>query len=316
MWVLRRRHVAASFLVLAASLVSACKHGESGGDKKVTLGLAVANLQADFFNQIKTSVEAEAAAKGVAVVVADAKGDATTQVNQIQDFITRQVDAIIYIPAGATAAGVPVKAARDAKIPVVTVDRNPPDQPGDSFIATDSVAAAKALGEYVVRVTGAKGNVAILQGQIGTTPEIARDTGFSSALGQAPGLRVIAQQSADWDQDKAFSVAQNMLQANPQIDVFFGRADAMALGAAQAVRAAGTNRTVKIVGFDGDVAGLKGVRDGVIDATMCQQTQKMGRMSVDTALALLRKESVPKEQLQDAFLVTKDNAAQYLEKHP
>src|SRR3954471_14594774 len=86
--------------------------GATGPDgKPIVIGLAVANLQADFFNQIKQSVTAEAAAKHVEVVVSDAGGDSARQVSQMQDFITRGVSAIIYIPAGATAAGVPVKAA-------------------------------------------------------------------------------------------------------------------------------------------------------------------------------------------------------------
>ena len=126
-------------------------------EKPITIGLAVANLQADFFNQIKQSVEREAKAKGIKVITVDAKGDAATQVSQIQDLITRGVDALIYIPAGATAAGVPVKAAKDAKIPVVAVDRNPPDVPADTFIATDSVGAARTLGEHVGKITGGKG---------------------------------------------------------------------------------------------------------------------------------------------------------------
>ena len=97
----------------------------------------MANLQADFFNQIKQSVTAEAAKQGVEVVVADARGDAATQVNQIEDFVTKKVDAIIYIPAGATAAGVPVKDAKRAGIPIIAVDRNPPDEPANTFIASD-----------------------------------------------------------------------------------------------------------------------------------------------------------------------------------
>jgi ribose transport system substrate-binding protein len=280
------------------------------------IGLAVANLQADFFNQIKQSVTREAAKQGVEVVVADAKGDAATQVNQIEDFVTKQVDAIIYIPAGATAAGVPVKDAKQAGIPIVAVDRNPPDQPADSFIASDSVDAARKLGEHVAEVTGGQGQVAILQGQIGTTPEIDRNKGFNQALSQNPGLRVVAKQPADWDQDKGFNVAQNMLQAHPDISVFFGRADAMALGAAQAVRVANVGHKVTIVGFDGDFAGLKAVRDGTIDATMTQQTQRMGRMAVQTAQTLIDGGKVPGQQLVPAFLTTKANAAKYIASHP
>jgi ribose transport system substrate-binding protein len=285
-------------------------------EDKPRIGLAVANLQADFFNQIKQSVTAEASKQGIEVVVADARGDAATQVNQIEDFVTKQVDAIIYIPAGATAAGVPVRDAREAGIPIIAVDRNPPDAPADSFIASDSVASAKELGEHVAKLTEGEGQVGILQGQVGTTPENDRNNGFDQALQENPGLQVVAKQPADWDQDKGFNVAQNMLQAHPDISVFFGRADAMALGAAQAVRVANVDHDVTIVGFDGDFAGLKAVRDGVIDATMTQQTQKMGRMAVQSSQRLIAGETVPKEQLLPAFLTTKENAAQYLEQHP
>jgi ribose transport system substrate-binding protein len=285
-------------------------------EDKPKIGLAVANLQADFFNQIKQSVTAEAAKQGVQVVVADARGDAATQVNQIEDFVTKQVDAIVYIPAGATAAGVPVKDAKRAGIPIIAVDRNPPDEPANSFIASDSVAAAKTLGEHVAKETGGEGSVAILQGQIGTTPEIDRNKGFQEALAESPGLRVVAKQPADWDQDKGFNLAQNMLQAHPDISVFFGRADAMALGAAQAVRVANVGHKVTIVGFDGDVAGLKAVRDGTIDATMTQQTQKMGRMAVQSAQTLIDGGKVPAQQLVPAYLTTKANAAQYIARHP
>jgi ribose transport system substrate-binding protein len=283
---------------------------------KPKIGLSVANLQADFFNQIKQSVTKEAANQGVEVVVADARGDAATQVNQIEDFVTKKVDAIIYIPAGATAAGVPVKDAKRANIPIIAVDRNPPDEPADSFIASDSVAAARTLGEHVAKLTGGEGQVAILQGQIGTTPEIDRNKGFQEALSKDPGLQVVAKQPADWDQDKGFAIAQNMLQVHPDISVFFGRADAMALGAAQAVRVANVGHKVTIVGFDGDYAGLKAVRDGTVDATMTQQTQKMGRMAVQSAQTLIKGDKVPAQQLVPAYLTTKADAAKYIASHP
>ncbi|MGW0815850.1 substrate-binding domain-containing protein [Streptomyces viridiviolaceus] len=316
------RWMAAGIVATLALSATACNRNSAGATtsngKPVTIGLAVANLQADFFNQIKQSVEAEAKKKGVKVVVADARGDAATQVNQIQDFISRQVSAIIYIPAGATAAGVPVKAAERAKIPVITVDRNPSDAPGKSFIATDSVGAAKTLGEWVIKQKGGKGQLAILQGQIGTTPQVDRQKGFGQALADAPGIKVVSQQPADWAQDKAYSVAQDMLQAHPGIDILWGQADAMALGAAQAVKSADGKKRL-IVGFDGDVAGLKAVRNGTIDATMVQQTQKMGRMSVNTALDVINGKDVPATQLQPAFLLTKDDttkADQYIKTHP
>ena len=315
---LRRPAAAVVALSLAVGL-GGCNRVSAQEAAIPVIGLAVANLQADFFNQIKQAVDAEAKSRGVKVRVADAGGDAATQINQIQDFITRQVDAIIYIPAGATAASVPVKAAHRAKIPVIAVDRNAPNAPGDTFIATDSVAAARTLGEYVIEQTNGKGDVAILQGQIGTTPQLDRQKGFEEALATAPGLKVVAQRPADWSQDKAFAVAQDMIQAHPDINVFWGQADAMALGAAQAARNANLNPFPLLAGFDGDYAGLEAIRDGKIDATMVQQTQLMGRMAVDSALDIIDGKQPPKEQLQKAFLLTKADpkkAQQYIDNHP
>lgn len=285
--------------------------------KDITIGLAVANLQADFFNQIKQSVVAEADRIGVTVFTVDARGDSATQVNQIQDLITKQVDAIIYIPAGATAASVPVRAAKEAGIAVVTVDRNPADAPGDSFIATNSIAAAKELGEWVVAKTGGKARIGVIQGQIGTTPELDRDNGFNQALEGNPGMEIVAKQASTmWMQDEGFKIAQDMLQRDPNINVFFGRADALALGAAQAVKVANLPQDVLIVGFDGDLAGLEAVEKGVLDATMTQQTQFMGRLAIRSAIDLINGVYVPATQLQNATLTTKDNVAGFIKVHP
>jgi ribose transport system substrate-binding protein len=286
-------------------------------DKKITIGVAVANLQADFFNQIKSSTEKYGKTKGVEIIAVDANGDAATQVSQVQDLITRKIDALIYIPAGATAANVPVKAAKAAGIPVVNVDRNTDDPPGDTFIASDSVSSAKALGEWVCKASGGKGKVGIIQGQLGTTPEIDRDNGFNQALAKCPGLQVVAKQdSKKWMQDEGFAIAQDMLQKNPDVSIFFGRADALAMGAAQAVKVSNVDHKVWVVGFDGDVAGLKAVQSGTLDVTACQQTQKMGRMAVDDALKLIKGEKVPPIQLLPAALTTKENVGPYIKEHP
>ncbi|WP_245500748.1 substrate-binding domain-containing protein [Rhizobium sp. BK251] len=283
---------------------------------KVTIGLAVANLQADFFNQIKESVEKAAKDQGVEVVTVDAKGDSATQVSQIQDLITRQIKALIYIPAGATAATVPVKAAKEAGIPVVTVDRNPDGAPGDTFIATDSVAAAKELGDYVCKVSGGKGVLAIIQGQLGTTPEQDRDKGFTEAMTSCPGISEAGRQASNaWMQDEGFAIAQDMLQRNPNISIFFGRADALALGAAQAAKVAGLTDAV-IVGFDGDRAGLEAVKAGTLKATMTQQTQGMGRLALQSALDLVGGKKLAPEQLQPATLTTTDNVDGFIKEHP
>lgn len=321
MFRIRRIAALTATVTVAAAALTGCaitQAAQEGGDdeKEYVIGLAVANQQADFFNQIRQSVEDRAEETGARVIVADAKGDAATQVSQIQDFITQDVDAIIYIPAGATAATVPVRDAKDADIPVVTVDRNPEGEPGDTFIATDSVTAAKELGEWVGEQTDGEGEIGIIQGQIGTTPEIDRDKGFTEGISAYPDLVEAGRQASDqWAQDEGFDIATDMLQAHPEITVFFGRADALALGAASAARTAGRD-DILIVGFDGDVAGLEAVRDGVLDATVTQPTQAMGALALDSAVDLASGEELPAEQLQEGVLTTEDNVEPFIENHP
>lgn len=301
--------------VAGLALVAGADMASAKDAKKI--GLAVANLQANFFNQIKQSVEAYGKEKGLEVITVDAKGDSATQVSQIQDLITQGIDALIYIPAGATAAAVPVKAAKAAGIPVVNIDRNAEGAPGDTFIATNSVASAKQVCEFIIKQAGGKGNMVIIHGQKGTTPEVDRSKGCGEVIAANPGIKVVNEQwSQIWSQDEGFKIAQDMLQADPSISVIFAQADALALGAAQAVKVANPDHKIWVAGFDGDTAALEALGKGVFDVTATQQTQLMGRMGVDAAIALVKGDKPPAEQLQDATLTTKDNVAGFIAKHP
>lgn len=307
-----------SLLLAAAAIVPLLGLSDAASAKDAKkLGLAVANLQADFFNQIKQSVEAYAKEKGIEVITVDAKGDSATQVSQVQDLVTQNIDALIYIPAGATAATVPTKTAKAAGIPVINVDRNADGAPGDTFIATDSVNSAKGVCDYIAKQAGGKGEMVIIHGQKGTTPEVDRSKGCGEALKAYPDIKVVGELWSDqWHQDEGFKLAQDLLQAHPNVSIIFGQADALALGAAQAVKVANPDHKVWIAGFDGDVAALKALKDGVFDVTATQQTQGMGRLAVDSAVKLVAGEKLAADQLQDATLTTKDNVAQFIEKHP
>lgn len=305
--------------MLMAMVMALCTGGGCATDtgRVDRIGLAVANLQADFFNQIKQSVEAYAAEQGVEVITVDARGDGATQVSQVQDLLTQGIDALIYIPAGAAAATVPTRLARAQGIPVVNVDRNAADEPGNTFITTDSVASAYQVCRHLFEQVGGEGKMIIIHGQRGTTPEVDRTAGCARAIGEYPGIEVVAEQWTQiWSQDEGFQTTQNMLQGHPDVEVIFGQADALALGAARAVRVANLPQRIWIGGFDGDTAALTALREGVFDVTATQQTRHMGRLAVDAALALARGEAVPAVQTLDAVLTTQDNVDQFIGDHP
>lgn len=287
------------------------------GIKKI--GLAVPNLQADFFNQIKLGVEGYAGQLGIEVIVADAKNDTATQVSQVQDFLTQEIDAFIYIPAGAAAAAVPTRLARAEGIPVINVDREPDGAPGDTVIYGENVLSAYQVCDHIIDLAGGSGKMFIIHGQKGTTPEVQRFEGCKRAIDENPGVELVAQQwSQMWSPDEGFSIAQNMIQANPDVKMIFGQADGLAMGAAKAVEVAGMADKVIVGGYDGDVAALEYLADckGTFVVTATQSTQAMGVLAVNSAIAVANDASVPARQIPNAVLTTCDNAADFVKKHP
>ncbi|MCD8352508.1 MAG: substrate-binding domain-containing protein [Planctomycetaceae bacterium] len=302
--------------VVVCMAVGIAAAGQKKDIKDVVLGLSVANLQMDFCNQIRIGAEAEAEKLGLELIVVDSRDDATTQIDQVQDLLARGIDALMFIPAGASAADAPVRDAHRAGIPVVTIDRNPQNEPGDVFIASDSYNGCKQLGEWVIEQTGGKGKVGVIQGQLGTTPEIDRQAGFNEAMAKAPGMIVIEQAADTWFQEDGFRVGQDLLQVNPDITVFFGRCDGLAVGAAHAARLANLRDQILVVGFDGDEPGLAAIRDGVIDATMTQAFRQFGREAIHSCLKLMDGEKLDPMRLVPVVFTTKDNVQQFLDERP
>ncbi len=304
---------------LLATAAIAAFSGSVLADEVKKIGLAVPNLQADFFNQIKLGVEGYAGSKGIEVIVVDAKNDTATQVSQVQDLMTQGIDAFIYIPAGAAAAAVPTRLARAEGIPVINVDRTPEGAPGDTFIAGESVESAYAVCDHIIRLAGGAGKMAIIHGQKGTTPEVDRFKGCKRAIDENEGVELVAQQwSQQWSPDEGFSIAQNMLQAHPDISLIFGQADGLAMGAAKAVEVAGIANQVIIGGYDGDVAALEYLAEckGPFWVTATQSTQLMGRLAVDSALDVVAGKTIPERQIPNAVLTTCANAPKFVAKHP
>ncbi len=281
------------------------------------IGLAVPNLSANYFIQIQESVEEYSEKKGIEVITVNANNDSATQVSQVQDLLTQNIDAFIYIPAGAAAATVPTRLARAQGIPVINVDRNADDEPGDTFIAGEGVKSAYEVCNHLINLADGKGEMLMIHGQKGVTPEVNRAKGCKQAIAENPGVELVGQQwSERWSQDEGYAIAQNLLQANPNVNIIFGQADGLAMGAAKAVSAAGATQRIFVGGYDGDTGALLALNDGVFDVTATQSTRTMGRLAVDSAIKVAAGESIPAEQIIDAVLTTKDNVQQFIDDHP
>lgn len=294
----------------AAAIASSGGSAATPDNSKFTIGVSVADQKSLFYIAAVDGMKKAAAAAGVKIIVLSADNNSNQQVNQVNDLITQQVNALIFIAQDATAAAAGVRAANKANIPVIAVDEKPESGDGKlaTYIATDSVKAASALCTWMFKQMGGSGQIGILQGVLGGTAEVQRSKGCAQALAANTAIKVVATQSANWDETQGFQAAQNMLQANPGIKAIFAESDAMGLGAAKAAKAAG--RQIIAVGIDGFPTMIAGIKAKLTNATQAQVPYTMGQLAVTDSLKILSGQgsTVPAEQYQDTVMVTQDNA--------
>lgn len=273
----------------------------AGTAKKV--GLVLSTLNNPFFVTLKEGAEAKAKELGMELIVLDSQNDPSKDMANVEDLITQGVSLILLNPTDSDAVANAVKAANDAKIPVITLDRAANGGEVVSHVASDNIAGGKMAADFINEKLGGKGNVIELQGIAGTSAARDRGQGFNEQLATYPDLKVVAAQPADFDRTKGLSVMENLLQAQPDVQAVFAHNDEMALGAYQAIEASG--KTVLVVGFDAIDDAVASVKDGKMAATVAQQPDMIGALGVETASKVLNGETVEKSIPVELKLVTK-----------
>lgn len=279
---------------------------------KPVIGVAVADQKSLFYVAAVDGMKAAAEEAGYELSIASANNDSREQINQVQNLLVQNIGALVFISQDSTAAAAGVRAANQAGVPVVAVDQRPESGNGElqTYIATDSVKAARDLCTWMFDQMGGSGKIAILHGVLGSTAEIQRTQGCNEALENYPGIEVVAEQTANWDENEAFKATQNILTAHPDLSAVFGESDAMSLGAAKAARQAGRDDMIS-VGIDGFPTMLDAIKEGLTHATMAQIPYPMGEMAIRDAIRVLNGEELPELQYQDAVLITAENVNDY-----
>ncbi len=265
-----------------------------------------------FWQILKEAVEARAVEDGVTVdVIAlpDASGIAD-QVSQFEDAVTSGYDGIIMGTIDAVGVIPGIEAANAAGIPVLAVDTGPAGGELISLVQTDNIAASRLAGEYIAENLGGAGKVLNLQGDMANQTAQARNQGLHEALDAFPDITVI-DQSAHWNQDEGFTITENILVSDPDLSAIFAANDPPALGALQALTAAGKEADIFIVGFDAIPDAVEAVKNGQIAATVAQFPKSMGIIGVDLMVRHLNGEEVPALVDSGAMLVTQENAEEF-----
>jgi ribose transport system substrate-binding protein len=252
---------------------------------------------------------------GIELVVqaAEREIDVEKQMQIVENLLQTAIRVLIVTPSGSREIASAIVKANRAGVPVIVVDtRVDPGAAADNqldletFIGSDNYEGGRVAGEYLAKATGGHARVAVLEGIPGHETGDSRLRGFRDALKPHAGMAIVASQPANWERDQGFTVFQNMLQAHPDVDALFAASDLMALGAVEAIAAAGRSGKIRVVGFDALEDARKAIEAGRMEASVAQSPYDMGRLAVESAAKLLKGESVPAEQKVPIALVTKD----------
>ena len=301
--------------VIVVAVAAACNRGGSTDTSAAPrVAFVMKTLNHPFFLDMQRGAEDAAAAAGIQLVVqaAEREIDVEKQVQIIENLLQTAIRVLIVTPSGSREIATAIAKANRANVPVIVVDtRVDPKAAADndlkieSFIGSDNYEGGRLAGEYVANATGGKARVAVLEGIPGHETGDSRLRGFRDAVAKHPGMTIVASQPANWERDQGFTVFQNMLQAHPDLDAVFACSDLMALGAIEAIAAAGRSGRIRVVGFDALDDARKAIDAGRMEASVAQSPREMGRLAVESAARLLRGESIPADQTVAISLVTK-----------
>lgn len=294
-------------LMVAGLALAGCSTDSGGskspakdGSKKLKIGYSVSTLNNPAFVYLSDEVEKNAKEEGAEIIVSDAQNDSAKQLDSIDDFIQQGVDAIIVNPVDSSAITPAVESANEADIPVIAVDRSSDGGEVLSVIVSDNVKGGEMAAEYLISVLGEGAKIAVVEGIPGASATNERGEGFKKA---AKGkLEIVASQAGDFDRGKSLTVAENILQAHPDVKGIFAQNDESALGVLEAVKAAKRD-DIYVIGFDGAELAVESIEKGELHATIGQKFDEMAKLSVQAVIDYYAEKDVDAEILAPVELI-------------
>ncbi|MFF4621658.1 D-ribose ABC transporter substrate-binding protein [Nonomuraea jabiensis] len=267
-----------------------------------------------FFKAEAEAAKAQAEKLGYQTSVASHDDDPNKQSELIDAAISRQAKAIILDNAGADASIGPVRKAAQGGIPVFLIDREiNATGVAKAQIVSNNSQGAQLVAQSFVEAMKSKGNYVELVGKESDTNASVRSKGFADVISQYPDMKPVAKESANWDQQEAFTKMETIIQKSRDIQGVIAGNDTMALGAVAALKAAGLLKKVVVVGFDGSPDAIAAIKAGEMHATALQPAALGATSAVDQADQFIKTGKTGKDEKQsiDCELVTADNADEF-----
>jgi ribose transport system substrate-binding protein len=300
-------------LILSGTFSCSRKNTTQSSNK---IAVVISTLNNPWFVVLAESAAEKAKELGYEAQVFDSQNDPAKEAEHFDNIVAMGYSAILFNPTDADGSVLNVKRAKAAGIPTFCMDREINSQDAATTqLLSDNFTGCVKLGQYFVKQMNKTGNYVEILGLVGDNNTWNRSGGFHSVVDEFPELKMVAQQSADFDRNKAMDVMETIMQAQPNIDAVFCGNDAMAMGAYQAVLASGKADKIKVFGFDGADDAIQGIADGKIAATVMQFPVLMAQTSAVLADEYIKgKRDFDTKTPVEVILVTPENVNKYLPK--
>jgi inositol transport system substrate-binding protein len=263
------------------------------------IGVSIARVDDNFMTYVRSGLEDAAKQAGVQIQFEDAQGDVVRQLNQVQGFINQKVDAVIVLPVDTAATANMTRAAVEAKTPLVYVNRHPDERvlpQGVVTVASNDIEAGQLQMRYLAEKLHGKGTLAIIMGDLAQNATHDRTEGVKQVLKDFPEIKIVEQQSAEWQRSKGMDLTSNWLLAGTHFDAIVANNDEMAIGAAMALQQAGKAKgEIAIVGIDGLPDGLAAIKRGMLVASVFQDPKAQATAALQAALKMIKGEPVERD---------------------
>ena len=301
-------------IILMVAFVFAISAPAFAADKRLKVGVVLKTLSSQYWKIVAAGAKTAAQNNNVdLILLGPPTEDAIEQqINMVQDVLSQNIDVLVFSPSQPAASVNVLLQAKAKKIPVILVDTGMPEGFNDyaSFIGTDNLAAGKAGGKALASQLKPGSKVLLIDGAPGNPACNDRIKGAEDVL-KASGMIIAAKQPAYSDREKGYTVTQNVLQANPDINGVFSANDEMALGALRAMQQAG--KRVPIIGVDATEDALKSILAGEMYGSVAQGNYDMGLLAIEKAIELKAGKTIEKRIDSGATLITKENAQDLLD---
>lgn len=282
---------------LAVFLVLMVAIGSVTAAPKVKIGVTMALFDDVWLTYVRDAMTKWAAARpDITLTIVDAKNDTNRQVGQVENFLAQKMDAIVILPVDTAATGPMTKAVVKAKVPLVYVNRKPDNLPaGVIYCGSNSIDAGIFNMQELGKAMGGKGNIVILMGELSNEAAIGRTDGIKKVIKeQFPNIKVIREQTGNWQRDQGRTIMENWLASGDQIDGVASNNDEMALGALMAIKAAGKLGKIFVGGTDGSADALASMDRGELYNTVFQDPVGQGEGAIEAAYLMVMKQANPK----------------------